>query len=222
MTSSSAVYHTFIADLERLRARASRGSSCSFEIHGFQLYPVVKERVLSDFEQKHAIRLPEDYREFLSTVGNGGAGPGYGLFRLGELDGGEGSMSWEEGDWGIGSLRESFPFQEKWNDLDGDPSIEDYEPNDPVFDRLVRIFEEGYFRPVDGAVPICHHGGGVGSWLVVTGPEAGHVWCDNRVNRAGVAPFPLSNSGGERWTFRQWYRNWLDGELGQLTQNIEH
>ncbi|MBW3596433.1 MAG: SMI1/KNR4 family protein [Planctomycetes bacterium] len=40
------------------------------------------------FEKKYAITMPEDYRQFLTQIGNGGAGPYYGMFKLREMDDG--------------------------------------------------------------------------------------------------------------------------------------
>ena len=47
-----------------------------------QLNNPVSEPDVASFEQKHGISLPPDYREFITRVGNGGAGPFYGVFAL--------------------------------------------------------------------------------------------------------------------------------------------
>jgi hypothetical protein len=53
---------------------------------GKWLNPCLHESSIADFERKHGVRIPEEYRAFLLHVGNGGAGPpGFGLVRLGEI-----------------------------------------------------------------------------------------------------------------------------------------
>ena len=47
--------------------------------HEYGLAPVADLRLVESFEQALGRRLPEDYREFILTIGNGGAGPGYGF-----------------------------------------------------------------------------------------------------------------------------------------------
>lgn len=47
--------------------------------HRYLLGPVLSEQDLAAFESANGIQLPAEYREFLATVGNGGAGPFYGL-----------------------------------------------------------------------------------------------------------------------------------------------
>lgn len=46
------------------------------------LRPPLTERALAEFESAHAVCLPADYRAFLTEVGNGGPGPGYGMPEL--------------------------------------------------------------------------------------------------------------------------------------------
>lgn len=64
---------------------------------------------------------------------------------------------------------------------------------------------------MNGAIPICHRGCGLRVWLVVTGVEAGNIWFDDRVERAGL--YPLTVAGRERAISLQWYRALLDDVL---------
>jgi len=49
------------------------------DFHQYDMGPPLAESQLSRFETSNGIILPEDYRRFLATLGNGGAGPFYGL-----------------------------------------------------------------------------------------------------------------------------------------------
>src|SRR5215813_12558694 len=105
-------FDTLIQDLERVRAAGPSFGIFGEEAHGYELYPPLLEEELSAFESEHGIRLPHDYRHFLTSVGNGGAGPYYGLFKLGEMDDG-----FDYGPWGnfVGRLSSPFPHIEAWN-----------------------------------------------------------------------------------------------------------
>ena len=50
--------------------------------HQYKLSAPASEEAIQAFEEQHGIRLPEEYRDFLMLVGNGGAGPYYGLYGL--------------------------------------------------------------------------------------------------------------------------------------------
>src|SRR4051812_22972723 len=60
-----------------LRARVPCGTD-----HHYRVNPVMDESAVGAFEQRHNIRLPEDYRAFLLHIGNGGAGPYCGVLPL--------------------------------------------------------------------------------------------------------------------------------------------
>lgn len=58
------------------RARVVFGAAS----HGYALAPTLSERQLGALEKKLGVALPPGLRAFYTTVGNGGAGPGYGLY----------------------------------------------------------------------------------------------------------------------------------------------
>ena len=87
--------------------------------HHFQLNSVLDDMEILAFEQRHGIHLPADYRDFLANIGNGGAGPYYGVFPLGKMDGIHELKPWSERDGFIGMLSEPFPLTHGWNDPSG-------------------------------------------------------------------------------------------------------
>ncbi len=54
--------------------------------HNYQLDPPASEETIAAFEARCGISLPEGYRDFLLWMGNGGAGPFYGLYPLGAAE----------------------------------------------------------------------------------------------------------------------------------------
>ena len=57
------------------RLGAARSKTFGTNGHRFFLNPPLAEADVLGFEQRHHIRLPVDYRGFLTAIGNGGAGP---------------------------------------------------------------------------------------------------------------------------------------------------
>jgi SMI1/KNR4 family protein SUKH-1 len=182
--------------------------------HRYRFNAPLAEREVAAFEQRYAIRLPEDYRGFLTNVGNGGAGPSSGLFKLGEMDGLRADEPWHEGAF-IGTLRQPWPHRSAWNLPKEDLDVPaDLAPE--ALDAAMDLCERKYWSEavVAGAFPICHHGCALRDWLVVTGPEAGHVWHDSRADSRGLRP--CEGADGRRQTFMDWYLDWLNGALLEL------
>jgi hypothetical protein len=167
---------------------------------------VLEEREVAAFEARHGIVLPPDYREFVVRVGNGGAGPYYGVFPLGEMDGDDGHAAWVPGSF-VGNLREPFPHAVPWN-------LPEQKLNELCANEDDEELLRRYWVPVNGAIPICHRGCALRDWLVVTGPEAGHVWHDALADFGGW--YPVMDSRGERATFGAWYRDWLEAAVAKL------
>lgn len=185
--------------------------------HQFLLNDPLAESVVLTFERKHRIQLPGDYRSFLTTIGNGGAGPYYGVFPLGYMDGvGSAIQPWSEQDGFIGVLSEPYPLLAEWNDLAGMPPVALLDGDPVAYDRLYDQFERRYWNSsiVNGAIPICHQGCALRIWLVITGEKAGQLWHDQRSDYKGVAPLHLQD--GSVATFSSWYRDWLEDALQHL------
>ena len=66
--------------LEQAKAKDSDFVRFGADSHQYKLSPPASEETIQKFEEQEGIRLPEEYRDFLLFVGNGGAGPYYGLY----------------------------------------------------------------------------------------------------------------------------------------------
>jgi hypothetical protein len=173
--------------------------------HGFELNPALDEEDVAAFEHRHGITLPEDYRWFITNVGNGGMGPDYGFFPLGQTDDGDDLAAWQQGDGFVGTLSLPFPHVQPWNDLSGKPDDDLADTDERRYEKDLDAFEKKYFDAanMNGAIPLSHIGCALRRWLVITGSEAGHVWFDGRADYEGLAP--VTNARGERLTFLEWY-----------------
>jgi len=202
--------------IERLRAKDGTLRIFGANGHRYRLNAPIPERDISHFESSHHIRLPNDYRQFLTEVGNGGAGPFYGVFRLNEHDDGNGFCTFSEGHL-VGTLSETFPHSDAWN---LPPSFWAQEPQpeatmsedevDAEWAKWDEQIEAQYWNQslMNGAIPICHLGCALRHWLIVNGPCYGEVWFDNRADEGGIGP--LEFASGRRHTFGTWYMSWLD------------
>lgn len=184
--------------------------------HKYQLNPTLSEAQVKEVETHYKMKLPEDYRRFLIEVGNGGAGPAYGVFKLGEEDDNYDFCSWDEGGL-IGDLSKPFRHKHAWNlpasFWQQEPSDAGVEEFDKLWDAWQNRVDETYYNPtvMNGAIPICHLGCALRHWLVICGAQAGSIWVDDRTDKKGIAPLLLAK--GEQASFATWYEAWLDESL---------
>src|SRR5690242_2351707 len=92
--------------------------------HQYKLNPPLPVSVIAAFEERHGVSLPEDYRRFVTEVGNGGVGPYYGVLPFGKDDD---DRDWEGGGL-VGDPSQPFPHTTAWNLPE---SFWDGEPNPP-------------------------------------------------------------------------------------------
>jgi hypothetical protein len=208
--------------LALLRTRDPESSLFGAMAHQYQLNAPLVESDVQAFERRHGTRLPDDYRRFIATVGNGGAGPYYGVFRIGEHDHLRALCTWEAGGM-VGTLSEPFPHMNAWNlpqsfwaerpdPPPGTPDEEEDAQNEAWDTRL----EPLYWNPsvMNGAIPISNMGCALRCWLIVNGACRGQVWADYRADYRGLEP--LMDATGARHTFETWYVSWLEAALKEF------
>ena len=69
-----------VTKLQKLKAQDIAFSIFGANTHKYNFNPILTEDEIFAFEQAYKINLPNEYRQFLMQVGNGGAGPFYGLY----------------------------------------------------------------------------------------------------------------------------------------------
>ncbi len=171
--------------------------------HEYELLPTKPENQLREFEKKYNITLPEGYRDYLLLVGNGVAGPGYGLESL------ESSLYVDLDSKKADSLidpSKEFPLTEKWN-LDFEELDEDeyFQQKDEIY--FASKWENGLLR-------LSNFGCGIWVNIVVNGPEYGNIWIDDRCNEGGI--YPDRDDTHRRLDFLTWYEIWLDKSLSEI------
>lgn len=183
------------------------------DVHGFRSNPPLPQADIVEFERKHQVTLPPDYRQFLTCVGNGGAGPFYGIFPLGKIDDNFDLRAWQEEDGMVGVPSKPFPLEEGWNDLSTIPKEDIADRDKSEYDLEMDAFDRMYWNTslVNGAIPICHEGCALRIWLVITGIQAGYLWEDKRSEHGGLMPLRLAD--GSSATFTGWYDEWMNACL---------
>ncbi|MGI8504332.1 MAG: SMI1/KNR4 family protein [Hassallia sp.] len=190
------------------------------ESHQYQFNPCLEEAQIEAFEVKYNIRLPSEYRNFLLEVGNGGTGPGYGLYRLPGLEN-ENEITAIPSKKNEGLLCKPFLLKEAWNDLNLMIKDKADTENNPYFDS----------KFVQGTITIAHYGCGIYAMLVVSGEQKGKIWIDDRTNDGGIYPATLNfchyfhaddpddfqscEEEQEPLSFYDWYEDWLNQSLLQ-------
>ena len=173
--------------------------------HRYKFNPRLTFNEIEKFEKTNEIKLPSEYKEFITQIGNGGCGPIYGLFPISmwnfELDICESDF-----------LHKEFPYTKSWKATKNFIEQGDYFDT-PEFQE----WEEENFsnKHITGSMRICHYGCAIYYLLIVSGKEAGNIWVDDRANDGGIYP-ALSRRTSERQTFFQWYDEWLTESIDKL------
>ncbi|WP_044171216.1 SMI1/KNR4 family protein [Flectobacillus major] len=186
------------------------------EKHKYILNPTVPTDIVKQFEAKHKITLPREYVSFFTTLGNGGAGPFYGLepFENAIFD----DLDFKRED---GLLNPSKPFlhTDAWN-MEFEPTVSEDE-NEEEYDRQYEKFTDLYFdsEHTNGVLAICNYGCGITLNLVVNGQEYGNIWTDDRGNDGGIYP-TIQLGEKAKISFLDWYELWLDNSISEIKSRL--
>src|SRR5512133_1044114 len=53
-------------------------------VHQYKIGPLITSNKMIEIEKKIGVTLPDGYRSFVMGIGNGGAGPYYGIYEFGD------------------------------------------------------------------------------------------------------------------------------------------
>lgn len=195
--------------LEKLAFIKSHIESASFGAKEQEVSynPCLSEEDIATFEHKHCITLPEDYRSFISEIGNGGFGPGHGLLPLDKA-----IVDFKLRDKPNISLNEKFPYSDNWNEewIASFDWEEEY-PETEIVDAYISTAH------IAGCLQISHFGHGCTFLLVVNGDEKGHIWFDERADYSGLVP---KMKDGHKMSFMEWYISYLDMEIENINKSL--
>jgi hypothetical protein len=188
----------------------------SHEGMGIGLNPCLEETQVREFEEKQQIDIPEDYRNFLLSVGDGGAGPNGSIMLPLRFIPYHSCGHCRDLDF----FRKPFPHTYTWHiEWDRKRFPEEY-LYEEAYDRLEHTQGAFSFASVRG---ICHY------LLIISGTERGNIWYDGRPESAGISPLLMVNgtveqadhirlatwdeTGGSHIDFFTWYNSWVDTKL---------
>lgn len=174
--------------------------------HQYRLGSPVDLAFVRTIEEAYHFRFPEDYVQFITEVGDGGAGPGYGLYPFGyyctEVESTKEAKAREIYLRGLGRELKLLPIESEWLE-DFCISKEEYEKN-----------PEKYFQGGKGSFNWDNdtpygffHLGTYGCWrdfgLITAGERYGQVFI-----RDTEGAFEL-----EARNFEEFYQDWLNSIL---------
>jgi len=158
-------------------------------VHQYLLRPPLDEATVGAFETHHCIRLPAGYRAMIRHVGDGGAGPYYGLLPLARWD------------WCASGEAPAYPIPRRGY-LSSLSPLNPFRPLDQSWQETLVPSEWDAYQ---GSIAIADHGGNRCTRLIVSGAARGRI-----VNADGYDDPPCFT---EDAGFLSWYERWLDDTL---------
>jgi hypothetical protein len=194
--------------LEQVKSLDKNFSLFGASKHRYDFNQPLSVEQIENFERQYRVSLPQGFRLFLLELGNGGAGPFYGLVKL--EDSLYADMEYRKES---AKVNPSLPFPHT------EPQYmfpEDFEESDEAArERIYDYWSEPLHE--QGILRICNYGCGIFIDLIVNGEEYGNVWVSDIGNDYGIFPVGIIDDEPNKKTkFLDWYEKWLDKCLEEL------
>lgn len=194
--------------LVKLKELDSNFSTFGSENHQYKLNSKLTQIDIEKYQKKNSITLPEEYAQFLMHIGNGGAGPCYGLFPLEENE-------------NMVKVSEVFPYDvenpfylsgkydELYEQMDNCQTLDEEDALGAEKDKLMDL---DYENCTKGFIDLCHEGCAMYDILIVNGKNKGTVWFFDFSDDLGVVPL-INPKDGKPMSFLDWYELWLNEQI---------
>ncbi len=172
--------------------------------HRYALNPPIRASFVRGVEERYEFKLPEDYFYFITEIGDGGAGPDYGIYPFVSLVEQRDNPRAQE--YAVAyrqSLSKEFtPRQMRADEVDEFSIVtrEYYEKNPERYFVFDELLETDVLCDTNGFLTLGTHGCQWDFGMVVSGERHGHI-------------FDTDNEGGfglMACSFEEFYQNWLD------------
>ncbi len=171
--------------------------------HKYKLNPPIDQRFIREVEKKYHFLLPEDYIQFITEVGDGGAGPDYGIYPFGNfMRKGKTpriEKSWEAYRCSLAKIFTPQPIlfdEAKWLAKYFEFDIGAYEKNP---EKYFTYENNNGLCDMDGFLVLGTHGCQWNFGLVTSGERYGQVF---DTDRGGVYRLAA-------YSFSEFYQSWL-------------
>lgn len=208
---------SILTSLQQLAQRDPHFQAFGAAEHQYQLNPCLSTNDIAAIETEYGITLPTDYAWFLTQVGNGGAGPFYGLYSL------QDSLEVHTDFASPVSLQTPFPLTRATmpdehqlalleEQIEAAQAAEDEDLETELYEQYQALLFPTEWA--NGYLHLCDYGCGISFFLVIAGADAGTVWENRAVDAMGLMPSTeLGNT--DKIGFLEWYQLWLDQALSQ-------
>ncbi len=162
--------------------------------HKYQLNPVISLEEVQAYEQRHKIKLPSEYVFFITQVGNGGAGPYYGIYPLDTT-----KECYEiAGTPFISSKLTAQQWKEKWEPFEQkcNEESEDEDDLDNLYDRTEKETQQGTYA-------VGTQGCTYETLAIAQGEEENQIFYVNSSWHSEYMPYNTEMS------FLEWYENFF-------------
>jgi hypothetical protein len=177
--------------LEKARRKDEAFTVFGSSSHKYKVHEKLTAKELTDWQAKNQVTLPEPYALFLTEVGNGGAGPYYGIYPLDKAT----SSTEGEAMAAACNLRPGMT-KEEWNQL-AEPLISDEDIPDEEYDAA-------HNKVMGGMLCMGTQGCEYDMYLVLEGKHKGRIVYTSAFYPDHPFFFVYEDS------FLDWYERWLD------------